>query len=1012
MLKEFTRIQFYFLVAFAATLFSTHIHARELPGNWTPAPQLGSAYFSNKHKVTAVKCVEATTLPKVGQAVGDLKYTNEASFEKIASAFGGSISANLSVPFVKAGASLTYARENAATDTRMNWFFEFHATPKSEKMDDADLKVSASGERARQNRVRGVAEICGDEFVYQIDYGAKLIATMSIEFASKEDKTAFEAAAHVDVNFVAGSASASGSINKMNQRMGSRTTVKVEAHQTGGNPGELSAILQAGVVDCNLSNMSQCLNTFGEVVRYANNNFRNQLIHGDGYSVVRYHTMPYVDSAAFDLEPDGGFPMLQETVKRKRAQIQEEYENQAIIYDKANYIRNKLRHFTPPNQLVQVEDIFRRSFANMTTLTEAMELCLANPDQGCLNQPIDLQTYDRANLEVKVTEQLDPNSNLGKLHQAVKDNDVNAADQTIRFGGNQLITQCDPQGFNACHRSVEKGHTRLLSLFIEEDPYKDVADKRIVHTPCDNAQKYTPLHLAAEGGTFEHVRCMDLLCAQEAGVDCKTASGLTPLQVAVSCGNKETADKLVSMGADVKIQDVEYRTLLHLAAAAGNVDAISYLIDNKGLIVNARDQNQMMPLHYAAKNGHLQAVVILLRHGAINDAKDRSGKMPIHWAIEHEKVFEKLLEFYELPVKGKDIWRRESNLQYGCQQFAFSPDNSRIAMSGAEGTITIMDASRSQAFMKYFPIAPKQWSYGVAYSDDGRLLAGHDGYTGTKVWELNSGRELHSCFGGSNSHTLDFRPHGYVLAVGNFDGIVTLWAANNGEKIRSLPKFPQHVNSLKFSPDGNILAVAAKGVTLWNPENGQLIRTLLPDHSSINSLSFSADGAFIGASANGNDQKARIWNVNTGELVRTLDSGSGGGLAFSPRDNILALSYYNGKNTIEFWDIKNWQLLYETIASSEMVGKLKFNSLGSELGSTDGTSYLKLWNLRWDSILHHGVRAGNLNVVQRIVEKFPLLLFIRTPHGQLPLDLAEELLLNQGHNINPDIQSIIDYLRR
>lgn len=485
MLKKSTRNQSYCLAAFAVWLFSMHIQARELPGNWTPAPQLGSAYISNQHKVIALKCVEATTIPRVGQAVGDLRYTNEASFEKIASAFGGSASVNLSVPFVKAGASLKYAQENAATDKRMNWFFEFHATPKSEKMSDGDLQVSAAGQRVLNSRPGRVAEFCGDEFVYQIDYGAKLIATMSIEFASSEDKRAFEAAAHVDVNYVLGSASASGGVNLMNQRMGSRTTVKVEAHQTGGSPGDLSAILQAGVVDCNLSNMSQCLNTFGEVLRYANHNFRNQLINGDGYSVVRYHTMSYTDSAAFELVPDGGFPMLLETVKRKRAQVQEEYETQAMIYDRANYIKSKLRHFTPANQMARVEEIFRRSFANMTTLTDAMELCLAQPDQRCLNQPMDLQTYDRNDLEINIVEQLDPNSNLGKLHNSVKDNDINAAHESIRFGGAELITQCDPQGFNACHRSIEKGHNNLLSLFIQEDPYRGNTTRSVIHQPCD-----------------------------------------------------------------------------------------------------------------------------------------------------------------------------------------------------------------------------------------------------------------------------------------------------------------------------------------------------------------------------------------------------------------------------------------------------------------------------------------------------------------------------------------------
>lgn len=591
---------------FVALTFFFLLHsmsfARELPGNLLPAPKLGSAFISNQYKIAPIKCVEGGTV-KVGQSVGDLKYTNEADFEKITSAFGGSISASGGTPFVKGGASVSYAQENAATDKRMNWFFEFHATPKSISFDDGDLRLSQAGQNVLQKAAGRVAQYCGDEFVYQIDYGAKLLATMSIEFASREDRSTFEAAAHVDVNFMVGSASASGSLNTMAQRMGSRTRVKVEAHQTGGHPGELSAILKSGVVDCNLNNMSQCMDTFAQVILYANGNFREQLKDENSYSVVRYHTAPYENTEIFELVPDGGFPMLSAQVERRREQIQEQYELESIAYDRAKYIKNRLRHFAPEQQMIRVESIYRHAFANMSILTKAMELCLAQPDKRCLDYNYTLENYNEADLEVTVSDQVDPKSNLGKLFQAVKDNDEKGAYRVITQGGPTLINQIDSKGYSPFHRAIKAGQTGMLNLLVTHDPLKGT-DKSAVHVACNTAKGYTPLCLAAKGGSFEHIQCIGTLCAAGAKIDDKTLSGQTPLQVAVISGKLATVKKLITVfGANKNIKDERGRGLLHLAAESGSLEMVEYLM-SQGLSIHDKDATGLEPLDWAIKAGH------------------------------------------------------------------------------------------------------------------------------------------------------------------------------------------------------------------------------------------------------------------------------------------------------------------------------------------------------------------------------------------------------------------------
>ena len=516
-------------VSYSLLLLCFNLNARQLPGDLQPAPQLGSAYNSNEHEVLAAACVQADE-KEVGQAVGDLKYANQASFEKIARAFSGSVEAKMSVPFTKASASMSYAQDNAATDQRMNWFFEFHATPKSISLDAKTLDLSAFGQKMLKNQSM-LPNICGDEFVYQIDYGAKLIATMSIEFASKEDKTAFQSAVSVDVNWGIGSASVGGSVNTMQQRMGSRTTVKIEVHQTGGNPGALTTALNDKVVDCNLSNMQSCLDTFGKILKYAREDFSKQLSkEGAGFSVVRYHTKPYKKSTAFKLIPDNGFPMLNNLVRLKRERIQERYEKQSIAYSRARYITTKLENFITTEQKAKIEEIYNHSFDNMTKLTEAMSICLEESADDCINASEELLSYDLSDLEVKISEEIDPKSGLGKLFKAVKENSTKDVHTIIKENGAQLISKNDPRGYSPFHRAIENGSHEMVGFLLE-------ADKDLVQVACDDDKGYTPLCLSAKGGTHDHILSMNFLCVAGAGIDCTTQSGLTPLQVAVMHGH-------------------------------------------------------------------------------------------------------------------------------------------------------------------------------------------------------------------------------------------------------------------------------------------------------------------------------------------------------------------------------------------------------------------------------------------------------------------------------------------
>lgn len=977
---------------YSLLLLSLNINAHYLPGDWQPAPQLGSAYSSNKHKIFAAKCVNADKT-EVGQAVGDLKYSTQATLEKIASAFSGSLEAKMSVPFNKASASMSYAQENAATDQRINWFFEFHATPKSISLELDNLDLSPFGKKMLNNQSK-LPNICGDEFVYQIDLGAKLIATMSIEFASKEDKSAFQSAVSVDVNWGIGSASASGSLNTMQQRMGSRTTVKIEVHQTGGNPSKLAGILNDKVVDCNLSNMQACLDTFGQVIKYANKDFRDQLSKIENFSVVRYHTMPYKESMAFELVPDNGFPMLNNLVKLKREQIQEKYEKQSIAYSRAHYIKAKLGNFIEKEQLLKIEEIYKNSFANMTKLTEAMNVCLEHSADDCINFSEDLLSYDLSDLEVKVSAEIDPKSGLGKLFKTVKDNNISDAHTIIKENGAQLISKNDPRGYSPFHRAIEHAHHEMVDFLLQEN--KDLAN-----IACDDDKGYTPLCLAAKGGTHNHILCMNLLCVAGDDIDCKTKSGLTPLQVAVMHGQLQTAKELIRRGANKQILDKHGSTLLHLAAEVGDVALINYLIDDAKLAVNAQDKKGLTPLCKAARGGKINAVENLLLKGSDPKILDNQEETALHWGIKHEAVVKKLLNSYELPITLRSLIGHNKSVDSIC----FSPDGTMIA-SGSYKTIKLWDTNTGDLIHTIEGHTSHVKS--LSFSPDSSIIASGSCDKTIKLWDTNTGTLIRTIEGHTSSvESIYFSPDCATLVSGSDDKNIKLWNTNTGYIICTLEGHTRSVKSVSFNHDSSMIVSGSsdKTIKLWNSTNGTLMHTFGGHNLPVKIVSFSPDSSMI---ASTNYYKTiKLLNPTTGGLMRTLEGHVDivESICFSP-DGVMIAS--GGRdNTIKLWNSTSGALMHTLEDHNKAVNSVSFSPNGSILACGSSDTTIKLWNLCFDSILHQAIRGKNSKVVKMIIEKFPLLPFIRTPQGELPLDLAKQL-----QNSHDDGTVIVELLNK
>lgn len=144
-----------------------------------------------------------------------------------------------------------------------------------------------------------------------------------------------------------------------------------------------------------------------------------------------------------------------------------------------------------------------------------------------------------------------------------------------------------------------------------------------------------------------------------------------------------------------------------------------------------------------------------------------------------------------------------------------------------------------------------------------------------------------------------FSPDGNTLASLSADKTIKLWDVSTGKVLRTLKRTSSSGFSLRFNPDGRILASDGLGLELWDVAKGTLLRTF-PEYS-VASTAFSPDGKTI-AGANA-DQTIKLWEVATGKLLRSFKSPSVSAIAFSPDGRMLASGSTDG--VIKVWNVSS-----------------------------------------------------------------------------------------------------------
>ncbi len=114
------------------------------------------------------------------------------------------------------------------------------------------------------------------------------------------------------------------------------------------------------------------------------------------------------------------------------------------------------------------------------------------------------------------------------------------------------------------------------------------------------------------------------------------------------------------------------------------------------------------------------------------------------------------------------------------------------------------------------------------------------------------------------------------LASAGFDGTLRIWSANSDNPTRNISVGSGALTAVATLRDGNVAVALSSGnsIQVYNPNDGAAVSlTTTPTHTSrINFLLTLSNGNLASAS---NDDTVKIWNSESGSLVRNLNGHTG-----------------------------------------------------------------------------------------------------------------------------------------
>jgi hypothetical protein len=248
--------------------------------------------------------------------------------------------------------------------------------------------------------------------------------------------------------------------------------------------------------------------------------------------------------------------------------------------------------------------------------------------------------------------------------------------------------------------------------------------------------------------------------------------------------------------------------------------------------------------------------------------------------------------------------------------------------------------------------------YSVAFSPDGHMLASASWDHTVKLWDVSTGSEVRTLTDTDAVFSAVFSPDGKTIATGGAAPDVKLWEVATGRELNEFKGLDPRVLgqegeqggrrkvgviSLAFSPDGRMLASTGLqgNAKVWNVASGEVIRTM--DKVMDFSVTYSPDGLWL--ASGGADNDINLWSTATGREGATMTGVQNViySIAFSPDSKALASG--SGDGSVILWDVVTGREIRTFSGDPHAFASVAFSPDGRWLASAGLTKTVHIWDV-------------------------------------------------------------------